>query len=224
MPIHDTWAWNGTDWEDLDSGAGGPPPGDGSDMAWDSALKEMVLITGSGVISEPGDTWVWAGTHWTRPAGGDLPAGAFYSPMWFDPHTNALIAVGCCEGPPPKTGAVNSTWRWSGSKWALLPTPSEAPVDASTMAFDPTLGALVLCPCGSAAPPRAGLLDWDGSAWTWIATGAPPLVGGVEITDMDRRQLLLLGAPASAPPSGSPPVQVWALVGSGWERMDAPSA
>jgi hypothetical protein len=223
-PIHDTWAWNGTDWMDLDSGAGGPPPGDGSDMAWDTALQEMVLITGSGVLGEPGDTWVWAGTHWTRPVDGDLPAGAFYSPMWFDPDTNALLAVGCCEGPPPKTGAVNTTWRWNGAKWTLLATSAPAPIDASTMALDPTLRSLVLCPCGAAVPPKPGLLDWDGSGWASIATGAPPLVGGVEVTDLDRRQLLLLGAPISAPPKGAPPVQVWTLVGSGWKRIDSPSA
>ena len=66
-PVHDTWGWDGGVWQDLDSGAGGPDPGEGSDMAWDAALTEMVLTTSSGVIGQSGQTWVWAGTHWARP-------------------------------------------------------------------------------------------------------------------------------------------------------------
>jgi hypothetical protein len=223
-PIHDTWAWDGTDWEDLDSGAGGPQPGDDSDMAWDAALNEMVLITESGSIGEPGDTWIWAGTHWRRPQLGDLPAGAFYSPMWFDPHTKSLIAVGCCKGPPPSTGAVNTTWRWNGSMWSLLSTPKEAPIDASTMALDPGNDALVLCTCGSSVPSEPDLLQWNGSAWAPADAASLPIQGGVEVTDLDRHELLLLGAPSAAAPVNSIQVQVWALSGSAWRRIDRPSA
>ena len=223
-PIHDTWAWNGTDWEDLDSGAGGPQPGDDSDMAWDAALDEMVLITESGSIGEPGETWIWAGTHWRRPQGGDLPAGAFYSPMWFDPHTESLIAVGCCKGPPPLTGVVNTTWRWNGATWRLVSTPKVAPIDASTMALDPVLDALVLCTCVSPVPSEPELLQWNGSAWAATHAASLPIQGGVEVTDLDRHELLLLGAPSAAGSADSIQVQVWALTGSTWRRIDRPSA
>lgn len=223
MPIHDTWGWNGTSWQALDSGAGGPAPGTGSDMAWDGALHEMVLTTESGVLGEPGSTWVWAGTHWRHPADAHLPAGAFYTPMWFDPKTRSLLAVGCCEGPPPSTGAVNTTWRWDGSAWSLLPTPSRSPVDASTMALDPMLGSLVLCACGSPVPPEPRVLSWDGSGWGSIAAEALPVEHGVEITDIDRGQLLLLGSSVADTQSGPQPVQVWALTGAAWRRIDRPS-
>ncbi|HEY8673323.1 MAG TPA: hypothetical protein VIM76_06145 [Candidatus Dormibacteraeota bacterium] len=222
MPIHDTWGWNGTDWQALDSGAGGPAPGTGSDMAWDDALHEMVLTTQSGVLGEPASTWVWAGTQWRHPAGAHLPAGAFYTPMWFDPKTKSLLAVGCCEGPPPSTGAVNTTWRWNGSTWSLLATPSQSPVDASTMALDPATGSIVLCACGS-LPAEPRLLQWDGSAWESIAAGAIPVDHGVEITDAERHQLLLLGSPVADTQSGPQPVQVWTLSGSSWRRVDRPN-
>jgi len=219
-PIHDTWGWNGTDWTALDSGAGGPKPGTGSDMAWDDTLHEMVLTTESGVLGEPANTWIWAGTHWRHPAGAHLPAGAFYTPMWFDPKTKSLLAVGCCEGPPPSTGAVNTTWRWDGSTWTLVPTPNQSPIRASTMALDPATGSLVLCSCGSSVPPQPELLRWDGSAWGSIAAGRPPVQLGVEVTDFGRGQLLLLGSPLADMQAGPLPVQVWALTGSTWRRID----
>jgi hypothetical protein len=224
-PIHDTWGWDGTRWVDLDSGAGGPPPGEGSSMAWDSAHNQMVLLTGSGVIGEPGGTWVWAGSHWSHPDGAELPAGAFYSPMWFDPEAKSLIAVGCCEGPPPATGAVMTTWRWSGKAWSVLTTPADAPVGATTMALDPRIDALVLCTCSSTASGRRpALLVWDGHAWTSMTSGALPVEGGTEITDADRNELLLLGSPVANTVAGAVPVQVWTLIGSNWRRVDGANA
>jgi hypothetical protein len=219
-PIHDTWGWNGSTWIDLDSGVDGPPPGEGSSMAWDSALDQMVLLTGSGVIGEPGATWIWSGTRWAHPTGSNLPAGAFYTPMWFDPDAKALIAIGCCEGPPPATGAVMTTWRWSGTSWGVLATPGNAPVHATTMALDPRIGALVLCTCGSPGPGEPILRAWDGHAWTPIPAVSLPVEGGTEVTDADRHQLLLLGSPVADTVTGAVPVQVWTLTGSAWQRID----
>ena len=223
-PVDDTWGWNGTVWQDLDSGADGPAPGTGSDMAWDPALSEMVLTTPSGVIGAPGATWVWAADRWARPAGGDLPSGASYSPMWFDPTTGWLIAVACCEDLPPVTGAVDTTWRWDGGKWSLLATPDDSPQDASTMALDPATNSLVLCPCDSSAPAESKLLVWYRSGWISRTATQPPIQGGIEVTDADRHQLLLLGSPATGRASGAVPVEVWTLTGSSWQRIDWPAS
>jgi len=221
-PVHDTWGWNGTGWVQLDSGAGGPTPGEGSDMAWDSALSEMVLTTASGVIGAPGATWVWAGNRWARPAGGDLPSGAFYSPMWFDPTTHWLIAVACCEDLPPVSGAVNTTWRWDGGKWSLLSTPADSPQSASTMALDPALNSLVLCTCDGSVLGAAQLLAWYRSGWISLSATPLPVNGGVEVTDADRHQLVLLGSASSGREPGAVPAEVWTLTGSTWQRIDRP--
>ena len=217
-PVHDTWAWNGTTWLDLDSGAGGPQPGEGSDMAWDPAHKQMVLLTRSGVISNPARTWVWSGTHWTQPAGSALPAAASYSPMWFDPVTRSLLAVGCCVGPPPSTGAANTTWRWNGASWTLLPTPANPPI-SQRWRLDPALGCLGLCACGTPSALwgrrcRLGRQRLGGSAPPPV-----PVEGGTAITDYDRHQLLLFGIPRSATLPVHSPVQVWSLTGSTWGRL-----
>lgn len=223
-PVHDTWGWNGTVWVDLDSGVGGPAPGAGSDMAWDAALTEMVLTTSSGVIGSPGATWVWAGTHWARPAGGDLPSGASYSPMSFDPTTQWLIAVACCEDLPPVSGAVDTTWRWDGGAWSLLATPDDSPHNASTISLDPATNSLVLCTCDSSVPGESALLVWYRSGWISRSAGVLPIVGGVEVTDADRHELLLLGSPASRSASGAVPVAVWTLTGSTWHRIGRPAS
>jgi hypothetical protein len=216
-PVHDTWAWNGTTWGALDSGAGGPPPGEGSDMAWDPATKQMVLLTRSGVISSPAATWIWVGNHWIKPADGSLPAGATYTPMGFDPLSNSLLAVACCVGPPPSTGAHNTTWRWNGVAWTLLPTSSHAPIDGSTMALDPGTGRLVLCACGAVA--QASLSAWDGSEWDALVGGGVRVAGGVEVTDYARSRLLLVGIGTVQPPAGQAPVELWQLIRSRWSRV-----
>lgn len=218
-PVHDTWAWNGTSWLDLDSGAGGPPPGTGSDMAWDSTHKQMILLTRSGVISAPAATWVWDGTDWSQPPHAALPPGASYSPMWFDPDTKSLLAVACCVGPPPATGSADTTWRWNGATWTLLPTPAHAPIEGTTMALDPALSRLVLCACDPSTLPQPALSVWDGSKWALLTTGAVPVTGGIETTDYDRHELLLFGSPRGATPSGQAPIGVWKLTGSTWSRV-----
>ena len=217
-PVDDTWAWNGTTWNELDTGAGGPQPGEGSDMAWDPALGEMALLTRSGVISEPAQTWIWAGSHWNHPARAALPAGAAFSPMWFDPVTHALLAVGCCVGPPPDTGAANTTWKWSGATWTLLATAT-APIDGSTMALDPAIDRLVLCACDASPTPRPALSMWEGTGWASLVAAPPPVVGGTEITDADRGELLLFGPPNTAEPSDHTPVEVWSLTQSTWREL-----
>jgi len=222
VPVDDTWAWNGSGWLALDSGAGGPQPGEGSTMAWDPTLGEMLLVTDSGVISVPGGTWVWAGTHWIHPAGADLPAAALSSPMEFDPVTKSLMAVGCCQG-PPSPGTVDTTWRWTGDRWQLLSARTNAPIDGSTIALDPASGRLVLCACLASAPAEPELTEWDGHGWVALHIKGIPVQGGIEVTDADHARLLLIGAPVSAPASNAMPLQVWSLMGSTWRRLDSPA-
>lgn len=54
----DTWAWDGSTWEELDSGVGGPPFGQGAQMAWDTAIGQMVLVTDADTAGGA-ETWTW---------------------------------------------------------------------------------------------------------------------------------------------------------------------
>src|SRR5580704_13321428 len=152
-------------------------------------------------------------------AGRRLPAGATYSPMWFDPVTRSLLAVACCVGPPPSTGGANTTWRWTGAAWTLLTAPDRAPVNGSTMALDPVIDRLVLCACGTPPAPPPALFAWDGSDWAALPAGPPPIGGATAITDFDLHELLVFGTPKSAALPDHSPVEVWALTGSTWSRL-----
>ena len=218
VALNDTWSWDGVTWNEVDFGAGGPTAGEGSDMAWDAAQRQMVLVIGLGGAGS-GATWVWSGSRWLRPPRGNLPAAWFYSPMGSDPATGALTAVGCCSGAPAPTGHVDSTWRWDGSRWRPVETTNPAPLDGSTMALDPSVGRLILCTCGYSQPSEPELAGWTGRSWVTMAAAGLPVRGGVEVTDADRGKLLLLGSPLGSTTSNPGPVEVWSLSGSSWRRV-----
>ena len=119
-PLNDTWAWNGASWIEVDNGTGGPTPGEGSSMAWDPALREMVLVTSAGNASGGDATWVWFGAHWQNQPHGAVAPNAFDLPMAYDPVTRSLIAEGCCSTPVSPLGALDTTWQWNGE--SLAPT------------------------------------------------------------------------------------------------------
>ncbi len=188
-------------------------------MAWDAATDQMLLVTSSVGTGSTSATWIWAATHWQRAS--DLPASALDTPMWFDPITNALIGVACCDGPVSAIGAVNSTWRWNGEVWSILSTSGEAPIDGSSLAEDPTTGALTLCTCGASSAGEPTLSAWNGSSWRALTSEPLPVVGGVVTTDQARGLLLLVGAPAAAD-SSPPPLSVWTFARGKWRRLDLP--
>jgi hypothetical protein len=122
--VNDTWAWDGTGWRELDTGgAGGPPPGEGSVMAWDAAMQSMVLVTTSSTGG--GETWIWFEYRWVQQMRGYVPRSAFVGAMAFDPVTQSLVAVCCCQAQASAHGTVDTTWGWDGS--ASRPRSATAP-------------------------------------------------------------------------------------------------
>jgi hypothetical protein len=97
QPANDTWASDGSTWHEVDAGRGGPAGGAGSDMAWDSALNQVVLVTRDGGA---GETWIWNATHWVRAVAGDLGTSDAGIVIGFDPLSNSLMAEGCCQSQP----------------------------------------------------------------------------------------------------------------------------
>jgi hypothetical protein len=211
---NDTWAWNGITWRKLASGSGGPPPGEGSAMAWDDAKKEMVLVTAA---SEGGaGNWIWRGSRWVNQMSSYFPNAAFVSGMAFDPVTRSLLAVGCCQAPSSDGGTVDTTWRLDQGVWRQIVLVPNPPAVGSSLALDPALGRLVLCSCDGVFTSEPELWMWTGTAWASLEVAPSPVTPAIEIADLDRRQLVVVGSRTQS----ASPIHIWALTGSTWRRLD----
>jgi hypothetical protein len=210
----DTWAWNGITWRELTTGSGGPPPGEGSAMAWDSATDEMVLIT---AVSEGGaGNWIWRGSRWVNQMSSYFPNAAFVSGLAFDPAARSLLAVGCCQSPTLAGGTVDTTWRLNDGRWRQLLLAPNPPAVGSSLALDPALGRLVLCSCDGVFTSAPEMWMWTGNAWALLGIAPAPVTPGIEVADVDRHQLLVIGSQRQ----GASPIHIWALTGSTWQRLD----
>ncbi|HEY8755359.1 MAG TPA: hypothetical protein VIN65_03280 [Candidatus Dormibacteraeota bacterium] len=209
--VNDTWAWEGTTWQELDAGTGNPPPGEGARMAWDAARSEMVLVSSQG--NSTGTTWIWTGVRWERQPGGDVPAGIFFAGMAVDPSTTTLLAASCCV----QDQAMVSTWSWTGSEWHRIITGAQ-PAFIAGLAVDPERGRIIMCGDPALASGRE-MWTWSGQDWTLLVGARLPVFPSVELTDTSSGRLLILGS-VDQPTQGAPqPIHLWSLSGSTWSRL-----
>ena len=209
--VDDTWAWSGTTWRELDTGTGSPPAGEGSMMAWDGRLGEMILVNGEG--GSASGTWIWNGSRWIQQAGGDLPTGTFFVGIAADPLTGALVASSCCS---PDQGTA-STWTWNGIAWHQISTRAQ-PAFTVALALDPVGGRPLLC----GDPPLVSgqeMWSWTGQDWSLLAGARLPVFPEAEVTDTSRKRLVVLGS-FDQPTQGAPqPIHVWSWTGSRWTQL-----
>jgi hypothetical protein len=216
---NDTWGWDGRTWQRLDGGTDGPAGGGGSDMAWDSTLSEMVLVTPSAARGGGGETWVWSGARWVRDVAGSIGASDTGILIAFDPLSSSLLAEGCCTS--KVSGGLStqpSTWRWNGSEWIAL-TTSMHPLDGSSMQEDPSLRRLVLCSCDLAGGLSPEMWVWNGRDWTKGPYPQAPVAPEAEAIDPADSQFLILGSAIAGADALTQTVQVWAMRGAHWLRL-----
>jgi hypothetical protein len=218
-PLNDTWAWDGSTWRHLGLGAANPSAGEGSSMAWDDALKEMVLVTAAGDAPGGDQTYVWDGAHWVLKIHGAVAPSAFDLPMAYDPVTRSLIAEGCCSAPISALGALDTTWSWDGQRWLQLAGTAE-PLPGSYIALNPSTDRLALCNCGPMLALPA-LASWTGHTWALMAVARLPFEPVAEITDATTGRLLIIGSAATSSSFVAQPVHLYALNGSTWRQLDA---
>ena len=219
-PVNDTWGWDGTNWQELSTGGTGEPPSGGSQMAWDPAHNQMLLVTQAATSIGGGQTWIWTGTHWLRQSSGGLGAIDSSILLAYDPISRTMLAEGCCAVQPANLVAqTSSTWRWDGSRW-LLVAGEDSPSDASAIALDPNRGTLVLCNCNLVGGVVPALWTWDGRHWLTLATDRVPPQPQAEVADVTHSQLLLLGFAVGGGQSIAQPVETWSLRGSAWRLLD----
>jgi hypothetical protein len=207
--VDDTWAWDGRTWTELDSGKGSPPAGEGSRMAWDDILNEMVLVNGGG--SSGGETWLCNGNHWVRQPRGDLPAGTFVGGMAVDPLTRALLAASA-----PGQGRA-STWEWDGTAWREVSTRTNPPAFVG-LVLDPASDRLILWGDPAVGAGRQ-MWSWSGQDWIPLAGTGLPVSPEAEVTDTNGGHVLILGSLVQASQGAPQPIDLWSWSGSTWNQL-----
>ncbi len=209
--VDDTWAWDGASWRELDGGVGNPPLGEASEMGWDDARQQMVLVSTQEGSNR--QTWTWDGSRWVEQVRGALPQGVDVLGMAEDPVTRTLLAVLCCD---PSDGTT-STYTWDGAAWHRLSTHT-TPAFTVGLVVDPQSGRLLMFGDPSVVPAKQ-LWSWSGRDWTLVAGARLPVFPTRAVTDTDTGSVVIVGS-AVEPVQGNPqPMQVWSLNGTAWRQL-----
>ena len=170
-----TWAWNGSDWQQLVVGTAGTSPQAVGPMAYDQATGQLLLLSAPLSATGPGQTWTWNGTAWT--VVGTTPKNDEASMAYDASSGQMLLYAGA-----PFSGA-GSTWSWDGSTWTEVAAGGPPQRWLASMAYDPVTSELLLYGGRNAGAvgPASDLADtwaWSGTAWVQREAASSP--GGRE--------------------------------------------
>lgn len=200
-PNNQTWSYANGTWTNLTDRYDAPPARYGAVMVYDPNMQGILLFGGSPVrAGYLNDTWLFHGGSWTNLTyvSAVAPAPRKYATMAFDPapEENGSVLFG---GSVYGVGPVNDTWIWQGwSGWQFLNTSSAPPdTELASMAYDPTIQAIVLFGCGD------GCVTGNNATWElysgqwWQVLPKPPVpvyrYGAVMTWDPALQEILLFG-------------------------------
>ncbi|HEY6470038.1 MAG TPA: hypothetical protein VI434_09735 [Candidatus Dormibacteraeota bacterium] len=224
--VNDTWGWTGGTWQRLDSGANGPPPGQGAQMAWDVANNDMVLVT-NGEATNTAETWTWTDSssghrRWVRQPGGDLSVGVFGDVMAYNAIPNEQSMVLVTPVTPDSGASVARTW--NGSSWQVA--TSHGP-DIGAMAWYPPDDSLLACGVATyseSVSVQSDCWQWEGTQWMQQELVVPPpgskqIIIEAEVSDSNNSRLIMFGWLIRSIPGQPQPLGVWAWDGRQWLQV-----
>ncbi len=224
--VNDTWGWTGGTWQRLDSGANGPPPGQGAQMAWDVANNDMVLVT-NGEATNTAETWTWIDSssghrRWVRQPGGDLSVGVFGDVMAYNAIPNEQSMVLVTPVTPDSGASVARTW--NGSSWQVA--TSHGP-DIGAMAWYPPDNSLLACGVATyseSVSVQSDCWQWEGTQWMQQELVVPPpgskqIIIEAEVSDSNNSRLIMFGWLIRSIPGQPQPLGVWAWDGRQWLQV-----
>lgn len=212
----DLWAFDGTRWTALPSSGAAMS---GMRLAFDSRAKRVVSFGGwiagrslPDLRALERDAWVSL-TPLT-----DMPAAE--PGFVFDSRRNRFVAFGGSGG----RGQVNAdTWEFDGSTWTKLAASGPDGRQAFAMVFDERRGrTVVFGGMGVARPPTppppfGDVWEFDGRAWTKIATtgGPSPRHSAGATYDSKRGRVLIFGGFGADGMLGD----LWSWNGTAWTKL-----
>lgn len=170
--------WNGSDWSLPPSTLALPPPMSWSGLAYDSATGQLLLFGEAQTFDQTtqsnldvAETWSWADGQWRELSPTTEPPLLADASMAYDPATRSVILFGGQPVRPTDGGGfgapVDGTWSWNGSEWVQLTPPAHPSArTGSSLAYDPSLGGLVLFG-GSTVDPGRGNVRPLNDMWLW---------------------------------------------------------
>ncbi len=143
--------------------------------------------------------------------------------MVFDPQIGKVVLFGG-EGPVVISGVFgdtffNETWTFDGSNWnQLSPATSPSARDDAAIAYDPSIGKVVLF--GGFGTGDAATWTFDGSTWTQLSPAvSPPWRGGASMEyDPSIDRIVLFGGYVG-PGSPGDSKETWTFDGTTWTQL-----
>jgi len=214
-----TWGWNGTTWSVL--AKGGPAPRKNMQMAYDAATGSIVMFGGIGTSSGHGfnDTWTFDGS-WHKQSPKDVPTTVLGYGMAYDAANQTVVMAG-----GERTSPTGATWVWDGSNWhrnASVPYPaSSTGLNYPTMAYDPTVQAIVLFGGITGVIGQSTTWEWTGSAWTQLSpvTVPPARRAAVSIYDAALGGVVMFGGYGGIVRGTRSLGDTWLFDGSNWSTV-----
>jgi len=213
---NETWLFDGTSWS-LATTPVAPAPRAAPSMAFDKTSQKIVLFGGfNGAYLS--DTWLWDGAtkSWSPTTPAKSPK-AVTGPMLFtDPLTGQVDEYGGYDGMFYQL----KTWRWTGTTWQDLATPTSPWARSSgCITLDEAHGKVVLFG-GLAQVNPWNTWTFDGTDWTMEApANQPPLrYDGMAAYDPNLNSVVVFGGAEG----GIPLNDTWRWTGSDWVQVTTP--
>jgi len=137
----------------------------------------VVLVSGppEGVQDGgPMPLWRWDGAAWTEiEAAGPAPTARSFFAAAHDPVRDVVVV----HGGEDAEGISDQTWEWDGTVWSQHDGSAPGARAASSLAWDPSSGTVVLY-SGNGADAGPGVIRddtwaWDGEVWTKVTETGP---------------------------------------------------
>lgn len=173
--LQDTWAWDGSSWQQLNPGTR-PSARSAFLMCRLGASQGMPhLFGGRGETHAHSDLWAWTGSNWQEVASGSPPRIRDYGVAYDERRQRLVYFGGIIYNQFGAQSFSNETWEWSGTQWVRrYSTASPSPRKCSAMSYDSSRSTVVLFGGSDANNTFQDTWEWDGHQWTQRSTATTP--------------------------------------------------
>jgi hypothetical protein len=197
--LGDTWEYDGTNWNQVQTTPPSPPARSGHGLAYDMARRRIVLFGGSVNSGSAAvvfaDTWELDGKVWKQISVPTSPQGRTGHRMAYDVGRGRTVLFG---------GWTNTfladTWEYNGATWVQVTTPISPPGRVEhSLVYDIIRGKTVLFG-GYNGSALADDWEYNGLFWTQVTTSSVPpgRFSHSAAYDLRRQRVLLFGGVDSA--------------------------